>query len=177
VTNAASSLLGNTNLITKVYFPRIIIPVATVGAGLFDFGIAAALLLALVLFYHIPAAVSWLLLLPLLLVITLFSFAVGVLLSALNVRYRDIRYALPFLMNIWMFVSPIIYPSSLVPAEWRWLQALNPITGIVEAFRAALFDRPIAWWPVAYSTGFSLILLAVASMIFQRMEQYFAEDI
>lgn len=177
VTNAASSLLGNTNLITKVYFPRIIIPVATVGAGLFDFAIAAVLLLALLLFYHIPPAVSWLLLLPLLLLVTMFAFAVGVLLSALNVRYRDIRYALPFLINIWMFVSPIIYPSSLVPAEWRWLQALNPITGIIEAFRASLFNRPVVWGPLVYSLVFTLVLLAGASLIFQRMEQYFAEDI
>jgi lipopolysaccharide transport system permease protein len=100
-----------------------------------------------------------------------------VLLAALNVRYRDIRYALPFLINIWMFVSPIIYPSSLVPEEWRWVLALNPVTGIVEAFRASLFERPVAWGPLAYSAGFTLVLLGVASMVFQQMERYFAEDI
>ncbi|MEN3331057.1 MAG: lipopolysaccharide transport system permease protein [Blastocatellia bacterium] len=177
VSNAANSLLGNTNLITKVYFPRIIIPGATVGAGLLDFAIAAALLVGLLFAYRFPLTKGDLLLLPLVLLVTLLAFAVGVLLAALNVRYRDIRYALPFLINIWMFVSPIIYPSSLVPAEWRWVLALNPVTGIVEAFRASLFERPVAWGPLAYSAGFTLVLLGVASVAFQQMERYFAEDI
>ena len=109
--------------------------------------------------------------------ITLLSFAVGVLLAALNVRYRDVRYALPFLINIWFFVTPIIYPSTLVPVEWRWMLALNPLTGIIEAFRAALFDRPVAWGALGYSAGFTLLLLAVGSVVFQQMEKYFAEDI
>ena len=177
VSNAANSLLGNTNLITKVYFPRIIIPGATVGAGLLDFAIAAALLVGLLFAYRFPLTTGDLLLLPLVLLVTLLAFAVGVLLAALNVRYRDVRYALPFLINIWMFVSPIIYPSSLVPAEWRWVLALNPVTGIVEAFRASLFVRPVAWGPLAYSAGFTLVLLGVASVVFQQMERYFAEDI
>jgi ABC-type polysaccharide/polyol phosphate export systems, permease component len=177
VMNAANSLLGNTNLITKVYFPRIIIPGATVGAGLLDFAIAAALLVALLLYYQFPLTAHSLLLLPLVLLVTLLAFAFGVLLAALNVRYRDIRYALPFLINIWMFVSPIIYPSSLVPEEWRWVLTLNPLTGIIEAFRASLFDRAVMWGPLAYSAGFTLLLLAVASLVFQRMEQYFAEEI
>ncbi|MFL6275961.1 MAG: ABC transporter permease [Blastocatellia bacterium] len=177
VMNAANSLLGNTNLITKVYFPRIIIPGATVGAGLLDFAIAAALLVALLLVYRFPLTVLDLLLLPLVVLVTLLAFAVGVLLAALNVRYRDVRYALPFLINIWFFVTPIIYPSSLVPEEWRWMLALNPVTGIIEAFRSALFDRPIAWGALGYSAGFTLLLLAVGSIVFQQMEKYFAEDI
>lgn len=177
VMNSANSLLGNTNLITKVYFPRIIIPGAAVGAGLLDFAIAAALLVGMVLFYRFPLTAADLLLLPLVVLITLLAFAVGVLLAALNVRYRDVRYALPFLINIWFFVTPIIYPSSLVPEEWRWVLALNPITGIVEAFRAALFDRPVAWGALLYSAGFTLVLLAVGSLVFQQMEKYFAEDI
>src|SRR5205085_6052466 len=177
VMTAANSLLGNTNLITKVYFPRIIIPGATVGAGLLDFAIAAALLIALLVVYRFPVTAGDLLLLPLVILITLLAFAVSVLLAALNVRYRDVRYALPFLINIWFFVTPIIYTSSLVPAEWRWLLALNPLTGIVEAFRAALFDRPVAWGALGYSAGFTLLLLAVGSVVFQQMEKYFAEDI
>ena len=177
VMTAANSLLGNTNLITKVYFPRIIIPGATVGAGLLDFAIAAALLIALLVVYRFPVTAGDLLLLPLVILITLLAFAVSVLLAALNVRYRDVRYALPFLINIWFFVTPIIYTSSLVPAEWRWLLALNPLTGIVEAFRAALFDRAVAWGALAYSAGFTLVLLGVGSVVFQQMEKYFAEDI
>jgi lipopolysaccharide transport system permease protein len=177
VSNAANSLLGNTNLITKVYFPRLIIPCATVGAGLLDFAIAAALLVVLLLAYRFPLTAGDLLLLPLVILVTLLASAVGVLLAALNVRYRDVRYALPFLINIWMFVSPIIYPSSLVPEEWRWVLSLNPVTGIVEAFRAALFQRPVAWGPLAYSAGFTLVMLGVASVVFQQMERYFAEDI
>lgn len=177
VSNAANSLLSNTNLITKVYFPRLIIPGATVGAGLLDFAIAAALLVVLVLAYRYPLTVGDLLLIPLALLITLLAIAVGVLLAALNVRYRDVRYALPFLLNIWMFVSPIIYPASLVPEEWRWVLALNPVTGIVEAFRASLFERPVPWGALAYSAGFTLVLLGVASLVFHQMERYFAEDI
>jgi lipopolysaccharide transport system permease protein len=131
----------------------------------------------LLLVYRFPLTVLDLLLLPLVVLVTLLAFAVGVLLAALNVRYRDVRYALPFLINIWFFVTPIIYPSSLVPVEWRWVLALNPVTGIIEAFRSALFDRPVAWGALGYSAGFTLALLAIGSVVFQQMEKYFAEDI
>src|SRR6266850_2015032 len=142
VTNGANSLIGNSNLITKVYFPRLIIPSAAVGAGLLDFAIASLLLIGLLIYYGFSPAWEYLMILPLIVLTTLFSLGVGIWFSALNVRYRDVRYALPFLIQVWFFVSPIIYPSSLVPEEWRWVLSLNPLTGLVESFRASLFGRP-----------------------------------
>ena len=94
---------------------------------------------------------------------------------ALNVKYRDVRYALPFMIQIWMFVSPIIYPSSLVPEEWRWVMTLNPVSGLVEGFRASLFGQAFDWVAIAYSALFSVVLLLFASFEFRRMEKGFAE--
>ena len=177
VSTGANSLVGNTNLITKVYFPRLIIPSASVGAGLMDFAIASFLLVGLLIYYDFPVTLSYLMLVPVILVTTLFALGMAVWLSALNVRYRDIRYALPFVMQIWLFVSPIIYPASLVPEQWRWILALNPMTGIIEGFRSALFDKEIHWWSLGYSTLFTLGLFVYASYSFRRMEKKFAEYI
>jgi lipopolysaccharide transport system permease protein len=175
VTSGANSLIGNSNLITKVYFPRLIIPSAAVGAGLLDFAIASVLLIGLLVYYDFPVTWGYLMLLPLIALTTLLALGVGIWFSALNVKYRDVRYALPFLIQIWLFVSPIIYPSSLVPEEWRWAIALNPLTGVVEAFRASLFGRPFPWVTLAYSCAFTLVMLAYASYAFRRMERNFAE--
>lgn len=177
VTNGANSLIGNSNLITKVYFPRLIIPAAAVGAGLLDFAIAAILLIPLLAYYGFAVTWSYLLILPLILLTTLFALGVGIWFSALNVKYRDVRHALPFLIQIWMFLSPIIYPSSLVPEQWRWLYFLNPLVGIVEAFRGAFFGREFSVSALAYSFGFALVMLIYASYMFRRMERSFAEII
>jgi len=175
VTNSGNSLVGSSSLITKVYFPRMIIPSAAVTAGLVDFGIAFLLLVALMVYYHIR--VSWivLMLLPLTLMITLLALGVGMWMSALNVRYRDIRYALPFLIQLWMFASPIIYPVSMVPAKWRWLLALNPLTGIIAGFRASLFGLPLDWMALGISTGITLVLLVYSAFSFRQMEKNFAD--
>jgi lipopolysaccharide transport system permease protein len=177
VTSGANSLIGNSNLITKVYFPRLIIPSAAVGAGLLDFGIAAALLVGMLVYYGFSVTWAYLMILPLIVVTTLFALGVGIWFSALNVRYRDVRYALPFLIQVWFFLTPIIYPSSLVPEEWRWILALNPLTGIVESFRASLFGRQLPWLTLAYSVGVALIMLVYSSYTFRRMERSFAEFI
>lgn len=177
VTNGANSLIGNSNLITKVYFPRLIIPSAAVGAGLVDFAIASVLLIGMLIYYGFSPTPGYLMVLPLVLLTTLFALGVGIWLSALNVKYRDIRYALPFVIQIWMFLSPIIYPSSLVPEEWRWVLSLNPMTGLVESFRASLFGRELPWLPLAYSAAFTLIMLIYAAYTFRRMERTFAEFI
>lgn len=177
VTSGGNSLIGSSNLITKVYFPRLIIPSAAVGAGLLDLAIASVLLIGLLVYYDFAVTWAYLMLLPIIVITTLFALGVGIWASALNVRFRDVRYALPFLIQIWFFVSPIIYPSSLVPEEWRWLLALNPFTGIVEAFRASLFGRDLPWLPLAYSAGFTLIMLVYSSYTFRRMERSFAEII
>jgi lipopolysaccharide transport system permease protein len=175
VNSGANSLIGNSNLITKVYFPRLIIPSAAVGAGLLDFAIASLLLIGLLVYYDFPVTWGYLMLLPLIALTTLLALGVGIWFSALNVKYRDVRYALPFLIQIWVFVSPIIYPSSLVPEEWRWAMWLNPVTGIVEAFRASLFGGAFTWAALAYSCGFTLVMLVYASYAFRRMERSFAE--
>ena len=175
VSSASNSLIGNSNLITKVYFPRLIIPSAAVGAGLLDFAIASVLLIGLLLYYDFPVTIEYLMLLPLVALTTLLALGVGIWFSALNVKYRDVRYTLPFLIQIWLFVSPIIYPSSLVPDEWRWVMWMNPVTGIVEAFRASLFGRPFQWAALGYSVVFSLAMLTYASYAFRRMERHFAE--
>lgn len=173
--NGANSLVGNANLITKVYFPRLIIPSAAVLSGLLDFAIASLLLVGLLIYYGFPVTVQYLMLLPLVALATALALGFGIWLSALNVRYRDVRYALSFLVQIWMFVSPIIYPSSVVPQEWRWLMVLNPMTGIVEGFRASLFGKPIQWTALGYSTMFTVMILLYSAYAFRRMERHFAE--
>lgn len=177
VSSGANSLIGNSNLITKVYFPRLIIPAAAVGAGLLDFAIASVLLVGLLVYYGFTVTWAYLMILPLIVLTTLFALGVGIWFSAVNVRYRDVRYALPFLIQVWFFLTPIIYPSSLVPEEWRWLLNLNPLTGLVEFFRAALFGRELPWVPVAYTVGVVVFVLVYASYTFRRMERAFAEFI
>ncbi|MCI0559447.1 MAG: ABC transporter permease, partial [Nitrososphaera sp.] len=149
VTNSGNSLIGSANLISKVYFPRMIIPGAAVGAGLVDFAIAFTILIGLMIYYGVGVSWSLVMLPPLVLLTTLLAMGVGMWMSALNVKYRDIRYALPFMIQLWMFATPIIYPSTLVPEGWRWLLALNPLTGIIEGYRDALFGREFDWVSLA----------------------------
>ncbi|CAN5253832.1 MAG: ABC transporter permease [Pyrinomonadaceae bacterium] len=175
VTTSGNSLVNNANLITKVYFPRLFIPAAAVVAGLVDLAIAFVVLLLLMIYYGVTATWSLLLLPPLVVLTTLLALAVGMWTSALNVKYRDVRHALPFLMQIWMFASPIIYPSSRVPEKWRLVYALNPVAGIVEGFRAALFGRHISWSILAISSAVTLLLLAYSAYSFRRMEKDFAD--
>lgn len=177
VMSGANSLIGNTNLITKVYFPRLIIPASAIGAGLIDFAIASVLLIGLLIYYNFPVTSGYLMLIPLVVLTTLFALGMAVWLAALNVRYRDVRYVLPFLIQVWLFLSPVIYPSTLVPEEWRWMMILNPLTGIIEGFRAALFGKEFHWLSLGYSTAFTLVLLVYASYTFRRMERHFAEFI
>ncbi|MBY0525323.1 MAG: ABC transporter permease [Gemmataceae bacterium] len=177
VSSSGNSLVGSANLVTKVYFPRMIIPGAAVLAGLVDLAIAFGVLAVMMLIYG--TAPGWgLCWLPLLvLVLAFLATGVGMWMSALNVKYRDIRYALPFLIQLWMFATPIIYPSSLVPEKWRWLLALNPLTGIIEGFRAALFDRPLDGTAFALSTGVTAAVFVWAAYSFRRMEARFADVI
>ena len=105
------------------------------------------------------------------------AFGLGMLLSALNVKYRDVRHALPFVVQIWMFVTPIIYPASIVPERWRWLLALNPLTGVIEGYRAAMFGRSFNWSGLAISTAVALVLLICSVYTFRRMEKTFADII
>ena len=177
LTNSGNSLVGSANLITKVYFPRMIIPGAAVAAGLVDLGIGFVLLLVLMMYYQV--ALTWtLLLLPVMVILTtLLAVGVGMWLSALNVKYRDIRFALPFLIQLWLFVSPVIFPSSILPEKWRWVMALNPLTGIIEGYRSSIFGRPIDWTALGISAVITLVVLVYASFSFRRMEKTFADVI
>ena len=175
VSNSGNSLVGNQNLLTKVYFPRVMIPTATVGAGLVDFAIAFVILVGMMLYYHV--SVTWTVLLAPVIVLftTLLALAVGLWVSALNVKYRDVRFALPFLIQVWMFLSPVIYPSSFVPAKWRWLLMLNPLTGLIDNFRAVLFAQTINWTSLYLSVGITLALVVYAAYLFKQMERTFAD--
>ena len=175
ITTSGNSLVGSANLITKVYFPRMIIPGAAVAAGLVDFFIAFVLLIGLMLYYRVT--LTWnLLFFPALVFLTaLLATGVGMWLSALNVKYRDIRFALPFIVQLWMFLSPVFYPSNILPEKYRWVFALNPLTGIIEGYRSSLFGRPIDWITLGVSTLITTVLLVYAAYSFRRMEKTFAD--
>lgn len=174
---SSNSLVGNTHLITKVYFPRMIIPGAAIGGRLLDFGIALVMLVPLMIYFGVAPTRNLLGLPLLVLLITFLSWGVGMWTSALNVKYRDVGVILPVLTQLWMFVSPVAYPVSLVPEKWRWLYFLNPLAGIVEGFRAAIFGGPFRWGPLAYSTGATLIIFVYSAYAFRRMERSFADII
>lgn len=177
LSGAGNSLVGSANLISKVYFPRLIVPGASVLAGVLDFGIAFSVLLGMMVYYGITP--SWgILLVPVLLLLTMgTALGVGAWLSALNVEYRDVRYAIPFLIQLWMFATPIVYPLSLVPDRYRTLVALNPMVGIIENYRAALLGRPTQWDVLAMSTVLCVVLLLAGAFYFRRVERTFADVI
>jgi lipopolysaccharide transport system permease protein len=178
VGTSSNSLVGNANLLTKVYFPRLIVPAAAIGAGLVDLLVAFTVLIGLMIYYHVPT--SWnLLLLPLFVALTTaLAFGVGTWLAALNVKYRDIKFAVPFMVQLWMFVSPIIYPTDFVPPKWGWLLALNPLTGILDGFRASLFGhRPLRWDLVAASVAIIVAISLYGIYSFVRLEETFADII
>lgn len=175
VTGSGNSLVGNANLITKIYFPRMIIPIASVASGLLDFFIAFGLLVFLMFYYAVGLSIN-ILMLPVLVVLTSFlAIGIGMWVSALTVKFRDIRYALPFLIQLGMFATPIIYPSSLVPEKWRWLLSLNPLTGQIEAYRSAFFGRPFDWVSLGISAVLTTAILFYAAYTFRRMEKSFAD--
>jgi len=177
ITASSNSLVGNASLITKVYFPRMVIPAAAVGAGLVDLAIAALILVAMMAYYGFGLGWSALMLIPLVLLTALLALGVGMWMSGLNVKYRDVRYALPFSVQLWMYATPIIYPISFIPERWRWILVLNPLTGIIDGYRSALFGRPFQLWELAVSTILTLLFLVYAAYSFKRMERDFADVI
>jgi lipopolysaccharide transport system permease protein len=176
VAASGNSLVGSANLITKVYFPRIMVPASASLAGLLDFAVAVLVLAVLMVYYRIVPGAG-ILLFPFLVALTfLCAVGVGLWLSALNVQYRDIRYAIPFLIQIWMFLSPVIYPVSLVKDKYQWLLALNPMGGVIHAYRASLLGhRPIDWSLLGLSALIILVLFLGGLGYFKRMERTFAD--
>ncbi len=177
VTTSGNSVVGSANLITKVYFPRALIPAASVGAGFVDFAVAFVMLLPLTFYYRISLSLNILLLPIPTVLILLLALGVGMWLSALNVKYRDVRFAVPFMIQIWMFLSPIAYPSSVVPERWQLLYSLNPVTGIVNGFRSALLGQPFKWATLGISAAITLGMLIYSSVKFRKMEKNFADII
>lgn len=177
LTVASRSLVVNSNMITKVYFPRIILPMSSILAGLADFAIASLVMVGMMIFYQfVPTVNIWVI--PLLLLLTLVaSIGVALWLSAMNVLYRDVGYVTPFLQQLWLYVTPIAYPASLVPEVWRWVYALNPMTGVVEGFRWALLgttqSAPINL--LITSTVVAVLILVTGLFYFRRMERLFAD--
>jgi homopolymeric O-antigen transport system permease protein len=176
VSASGNSLVGSANLITKVYFPRIVVPASAALAGLLDFFIALFVLAALMIWYQFLPGPT-ILLFPFLVALTfLCAVGVGLWLSALNVQYRDIRYAIPFLIQVWMFISPVIYPVSLVHGKYQWLLALNPMGGVIHAYRASLLGhQPIDWGLLALSAVIILALFLGGLYYFRRMEKVLAD--
>lgn len=177
VTNSANSVISNSGLITKVYFPRTIIPGSAIAAALFDFVIAGVVLVAMMAYYGVAVSGQALMLVPLTLLLTVLALGVGIFMAGLNVKYRDVRHALPFFIQLWMFATPIIYPTNFVPAKWRWLLALNPLTGLIEGFRSALFGLNFNWSDFALAAGLACVVLVCSLHSFKRMERDFADII
>ncbi len=180
VVQGGSSIVGNSNLITKVYFPRLIIPAASVAGRLVDFAVAFLILFGMMAYYRVAPAPQ-LLVLPVLTALTaLLALGTGMLVAALNVRYRDVGVLLPVLMQLWMFVSPVLYPVGLVKGTWPKLfpvYAINPMVGIVDGFRSALAGQPLDWLTLSWSAGLTLVVLVGSAYAFRRVERSFADVI
>ena len=184
LSDAGRSMVANRSMITKVYFPRLVIPIASVLSGLVDFAIGSVVLIGMIIYYnHIPipsaqiTPTAAIITLPFFILLALITaLGVGLWLSALNVKYRDINYVIPFLTQFWLFITPIAYPSSIVPEQWRWLYALNPMTGVVEGFRWALLGVETApGLMLAVSSTVSILTLISGMFYFRRMERTFAD--
>ncbi len=174
--HSSDSLVGSANLIKKVYFPRLVIPIAAVLAGGVDFVLAFLILLAMILYYGLLPTIHVLWLPALLLLAWVTALAVGLWLSALNVQYRDVRYVVPFLVQFWLFATPIAYPSSLLGEPWRTIYGVNPMVGVVEGFRWALLGTRTAPGPIiAVSSVAALVVLLGGAFYFRRMEKTFAD--
>ena len=177
--SASRSLTSNTNMITKTYFPRLVLPMASVLGGLVDFAIAFVILIGMMIYYNITPSLTALWAVPLFLVLAIISaLGVALWLSAINVQYRDVGYALPFITQFWLFITPVAYSSKVITGRWELIYALNPMAGVVNGFRWALLGAGSG--PdilVAISTGISLIILITGLIYFRNMERTFADTI
>ncbi len=175
--NSGNSLVQNSTLVGKVFFPRMMVPLSTVLAGLIDFAIGFVFLLFLMAGQGYVPPLSTVLVIPLMGIFLLLAFGLGLWFSALNVRYRDVRHVIPFLVQIWMFATPIVYPLSIVPEKFQFLLYLNPATGVIEGIRSVLFGGPFAPWPLCTGVVLSLGLLVTGAYYFRRVESTFADMI
>ncbi len=174
---AGGSLIGSSHLVSKVYFPRLIIPLSSIGSGLIDLAISTGILLLLMLYYGVPLTMQ-IFAAPILLIAVIFTaLGVGTLLSALTVAYRDFRFVVPFMIQIWLFCTPVVYAMSLVPEHWQWILGLNPMTGIVEGFRAAFLGKPFDLTTLIISFFISTLIFLIGIAYFEKVERRFADII
>jgi lipopolysaccharide transport system permease protein len=176
--DSSDSLVGSSNLVTKVYFPRLILPLSKVFSGLIDFCIAFVILVLMMVWYRITPTPGILLLPVFILVVMLTALGTGLWLTALNVRYRDVKFVVPFLIQFWLYASPVAYASSIVPQKWLWLYGLNPMVGVIEGFRWALLGTAAPDIEIM-AISFSIIgvILVSGLFYFKKVEQYFADII
>jgi len=178
LTDSSDSLVSSSNLITKVYFPRLILPLSKVLAGFVDFAIAFVILFVLMVWYQITPSYGIFLLPVFILIAMLTAFGIGLWLTALNVKYRDIRFVVPFMTQLWMYTSPVAYSTSLIPEKWQWLYGLNPMVGVIEGFRWALLSKHAPdTLMMTVSSGIVLIILVGGIYYFRKTEQTFSDII
>lgn len=175
LSSSGNSLVNNAGLITKVYFPRMIIPISAVAAGFVDFLMAFAVLVVVMIYYSVAPTPSLLMLVPLVALTFLFALAVGMWVSALNVKYRDVRFVMPFIIQLWLFVSSVIMPSSALGERWRLLLMLNPMSGLIEGYRSALLGQPFDWRSLAVAAAIIFAALIYSAYSFRRTEKGFAD--
>lgn len=177
LSTSGNSMVGSAQLVSKVYFPRLLIPMASIGAGLVDLSISTVVLLILMLVFGVDWGMQ-LVFAPLLLLAVIFTaLGIGTLMSALMVAYRDFRHLLPFLIQTWLYLTPVIYPVSLVPEQWRWLLFINPMAGLIEGFRAVFLGKPIDVAAVSLSFMVAVAIFLAGILYFERVERRFADII
>ncbi len=176
--DTSNALISNQSIVTKVYFPRLILPISTVLTKLVDFAIAAVILIGLMIYYHFVPSTEGILLLPLLLLITFMTaLGSGLFLASINVKYRDVRYILPYFTQLLLFVTPVIYSSSIA-GKYSWILAFNPMSGVIQSARAAfLHTAPINWLLISISLSASIFILIVGTIMFKKTERFFADII
>ncbi len=175
VAASSMSLVNNAPMLRKIYFPRLIVPLASIGVSAIDFIVSAIVLVAMMVWYDVPVTAQLLLIPALSLTMLAAALGIGLLLAALNVTYRDFRYVVPFLLQLWFFVTPVIFPVTIVPPQWQWLLQLNPMGGTIEAFRAAVLGTPVDYGAWMISTAVASVLLIAGLLYFNRTERQFAD--
>ena len=177
ITKSTESLVSSAHLISKVYFPRLMIPLSTIGVGIVDFIIASSILLAMMLYYGVGWSLNLLMAPVLLLAIVFVALGAGACLSALTVAFRDFRYVIQLVVQLWMFVTPVVYPVSLIPTQWRWLLYLNPMAGLVHGFRAVFLGKAFDLFGLTVSAAVAICLFVAGVAYFGRVERQFADII
>jgi lipopolysaccharide transport system permease protein len=173
---AGNGLVGNSNLLTKVYFPRVLLPASCALSSLLDFAVGSAFLVVLMAYYRVHPTWALLAFPPLIFALWLLTVGLSMLLAAVNVKYRDVKHVIPFLLQMWLFITPVIYSSSLVPKRLQWLLALNPLSGLIEGFRVAIFPtRSVAPELIASSVVGTILLFVVGAVYFRQTERTFAD--